>query len=120
MSECRPRFFSDSEDDDTATTKRKGWKRRNVTIKPVASKTAEKKVSRTGLVFSSDNEEENVMPAQDGKKGTKERKKRGKSASSKNSKQIYKKDQIKEMAAAARDNTERKKDHCKHQTINIF
>ena len=115
MSVCRPKFFSDSEDeDDTATTKRKGKKRGTVTTKPVVTKTAKKKVPKKGVVFSSDSEEENCTTGQNRKKEMKEGKKRGKSAASKNPKQIYKKDQIKEMAAAVRHKPHRKKDHCKY------
>ena len=122
MSVCRPKFFSDSEDDDdAATTKRKGGKRGNVTT---ATKTAEKKVSKTGVVFSSDSKEKNCMTNPNGKKekkeGQRKGKKYGKAAASKSPKQIYKKDQIKEMAAAVRDKPHRKKDHCKYERLLCF
>ena len=117
MSVCRPKFFSDSEDeDDTATTKCKGRKPGTVTTEPVATKTGKKKVSKKGIVFSSDSEEENCMTSQKRKKEMKE----GKSAASKNPKQIYKKDQMKEMAAALRHKPHRKKDHCKHERLLCF
>ena len=122
MSVCRPKFFSDSEDDDDAATiKRKGGKRGNVATEPVATKTAEKKVSKTGVVFSSDSKEKNCMTSPNGKKekkeGQRKGKKYGKAAASKNPKQIYKKDQIKEMAAAVRDKPHRKKDHYKYERL---
>lgn len=121
MSVCRPKFFSDSEDeDDTTTTKRKGRKRGTVTTTSVVTKTATKKDPKTGFVCSSGSEEENCMTGQNRKKEMKEGKKRGKSAASKNPKQIYKKDQIKEITSAVCDKPHRKKDHCKHELLLRF